>query len=74
MKLQAEYITNNEATLGRKVNHEKFGIGTIVAVTTSGDDKKLTIAFDKQGVKILLLSLAKLRTVVMNYKEDNLEV
>ena len=49
-----------EYTLGRKVKHDKFGTGTIVTVTPSGNDKKLTIAFDKQGVKILLLSLAKL--------------
>ena len=53
-------IKDGELSLGRKVNHEKFGVGTIVTITPSGNDKKLTIAFDKQGVKILLLSLAKL--------------
>ncbi len=53
-------ITNEEATVGRKVKHEKFGVGTIVSATNSGSDKKLTIAFDNQGIKILLLSLAKL--------------
>lgn len=57
------YISTNEATLGRKVIHEKFGAGTIVAVQDSGNDKKLTVAFDKQGVKILLLSFAKLKMV-----------
>ena len=62
-EVAAEYITNNEATLGRKVIHEKFGIGTIVSVQDSGDDKKLTVAFDKQGVKALLLSFAKLKMV-----------
>ena len=56
-----EYITEAEATMGRKVRHEKFGVGTIVSVQDSGNDKKLTIAFDKQGVKILLLSFAKLK-------------
>lgn len=58
-----EYITKNEATLGRKVLHEKFGAGTIVAVQDSGNDKKLTVAFDKQGVKSLLLSFAKLKMI-----------
>lgn len=58
-----EYITANEATLGRKVVHDKFGVGTIVAVQASGNDKKLTVAFDKQGVKSLLLSLAKLKAM-----------
>ena len=58
-----EYLNASEATLGRKVRHEKFGVGTIVQVQDSGNDKKLTIAFDKQGVKALMLSLAKLKSV-----------
>ena len=53
----------SDATLGKKVKHSKFGIGTIVTVQQSGNDKKLTIAFDKQGVKTLLFSVAKLETV-----------
>ena len=59
----SQYISAAEATLGRKVMHEKFGVGTIVSVQNSGDDKKLTIAFDKQGVKVLLLSFAKLKMI-----------
>lgn len=58
-----DYISAAEATMGRKVMHEKFGVGTIVSVQNSGDDKKLTIAFDKQGVKVLLLSFAKLKII-----------
>ncbi|MDU5722431.1 MAG: 3'-5' exonuclease [Clostridium butyricum] len=58
-----DYISVAEATMGRKVMHEKFGVGTIVSVQNSGDDKKLTIAFDKQGVKVLLLSFAKLKMI-----------
>ena len=59
----SQYITNNEATLGRKVVHDKFGVGTIVSVQDSNGDKKLTVAFDKQGVKSLLLSFAKLKMI-----------
>ncbi|NFF82570.1 DNA helicase PcrA [Clostridium botulinum] len=59
----SEYLNANEITLGRKIQHEKFGIGTIVSVQGSGDDKKLTIAFDKQGVKNLMLSFAKLKAI-----------
>lgn len=58
-----DYISVAEATMGRKVMHEKFGVGIIVSVQNSGDDKKLTIAFDKQGVKVLLLSFAKLKMI-----------
>ncbi|MDD6794019.1 MAG: 3'-5' exonuclease [Clostridiaceae bacterium] len=61
--LGGKTLTSEELTLGRKVKHEKFGTGTIVSITPSGNDKKLTIAFDKQGVKILLLSLAKLEAL-----------
>ena len=46
-----DYISAREATIGRKVMHEKFGIGTIVSVQDCGSDKKLTVAFDKQGIK-----------------------
>ena len=53
-------MTAAEATMGRKVKHNKFGEGTIVSVADVNGDKKLTIAFDKQGIKNLMLSMAKL--------------
>lgn len=59
-KGQGRILNPDEISLGRKVRHDKFGVGTIVSISSSGDDKKLTIAFDKQGIKILLLSFAKL--------------
>lgn len=57
----ASQASTSEITLGRKVKHEKFGEGTVVSIAPSGNDKKLTIAFDKQGVKVLLLSMANLQ-------------
>lgn len=53
-------VSSDEVTIGRKVKHSKFGIGTVVAITDAGSDKKVTIAFDNQGIKILLLSVANL--------------
>ena len=53
-------LTKTEATVGRKVKHPKFGVGTIVNISPSGDDLKLSIAFDNQGVKNLMLSFAPL--------------
>ena len=50
----------SELTLGRKVNHEKFGVGTIVSVSEADGKKKLTIAFNNQGVKMLMVPPAKL--------------
>ena len=58
-----KFVTKDNIVLGAKVKHSKFGIGTIVSVAPSGDDKKVTIAFDKQGIKMLLLSFAKLEFV-----------
>ena len=54
-------ITAAEATIGRKVKHDKCGEGTILSVADVNGDKKLTIAFDKQGIKMLMLSMAKLK-------------
>ena len=47
-------------TLGRKVKHEKFGVGTIVSASDIDGKKKLTIAFNNQGVKMLMVPPAKL--------------
>ena len=53
-------ISASEVSMGRKVKHDKFGEGTVVAVAESNGDKKLTIAFNNQGVKMLMLSKANL--------------
>ncbi|MBM6859442.1 DNA helicase PcrA [Clostridium saudiense] len=50
----------SELTLGRKVKHEKFGVGTIVSASDIDGKKKLTIAFNNQGVKMLMVPPAKL--------------
>lgn len=56
-------LTQFDATPGKKVRHGKFGVGTIVSAVKSGEDVKLTIAFDRMGVKILMLSVAPLEAV-----------
>ena len=58
-----KFLTKDNIVLGAKVKHSKFGIGTIVAVTPIEGDQKITVAFDKQGLKMLLLSFAKLELV-----------
>ena len=49
--------------VGIKVKHLKFGIGTIVSVSKAGDDIKLTIAFDKMGIKNLMYGIVPLEAV-----------
>ncbi|MEZ5626513.1 MAG: 3'-5' exonuclease [Rhodocyclaceae bacterium] len=46
--------------IGQSVTHARFGLGTIVAAEGSGSDARVQINFGRQGVKWLLLSVAKL--------------
>ncbi|MBX2945889.1 MAG: UvrD-helicase domain-containing protein [Cyclobacteriaceae bacterium] len=46
---------------GMKVEHPKFGYGTVTKMDDSGADRKAKILFDDFGEKTLLLSFAKLR-------------
>lgn len=48
---------------GMKVEHPKFGFGTVVNMDFSGADKKAKIHFNEVGEKTLLLSFAKLRII-----------
>lgn len=56
-------LTSQAAIPGVKVKHSKFGIGTIVSVSKDGSNIKLTIAFDKMGIKNLMLGVAPLEAV-----------
>ena len=46
-----------------KVRHAQFGVGLVLHSTGSGDDEQVTIAFDGEGIKKLLVSFAKLEKV-----------
>ncbi len=50
----------SEATVGRKVRHTKFGVGTIVSTSNSNGDTLISIAFDNMGIKKLILDKAPL--------------
>ena len=45
---------------GDRVRHAKFGLGVVVSCTVARGDQQVTVAFEGQGVKKLLLSLAPL--------------
>jgi len=51
-------IDVQEVAIGRKVKHSKFGMGTVVAVSKSGSDTIVTIAFNNMGIKKLMLGAA----------------
>ncbi len=48
---------------GMKVEHPRFGFGTVVTMDLSGADRKARINFREVGEKTLLLSFAKLRII-----------
>jgi DNA helicase-2/ATP-dependent DNA helicase PcrA len=53
----------NETNVGSKVKHATFGIGTIVNLSKTGDDQKVTIAFDNMGIKQFVLSKAPIELI-----------
>lgn len=59
----SNYLKAEDIKAGLKVKHGKFGIGTIVSVSKHGSDMKLTIAFDKNGIKNLMYGVAPLEAV-----------
>jgi DNA helicase II / ATP-dependent DNA helicase PcrA len=50
-------------TEGMRVEHPKFGFGTISKLDVSGSNRKATVSFEQAGDKTLLLMFAKLRIV-----------
>ena len=45
---------------GDRVRHAKFGLGVVVSCVVARGDQQITVAFEGQGVRKLLLSLAPL--------------
>lgn len=63
-KVKEEPLTTSEIgnyKVGDIVFHDKFGCGTIQSIDNSITGEKLTIRFEKEGVKQLLTKFAKLR-------------
>ncbi|WP_202709689.1 UvrD-helicase domain-containing protein [Sporosalibacterium faouarense] len=49
---------NGEVKLGMKIRHKVWGEGTIVQVKGQGEKTEVTVAFEKQGIKKLMLAFA----------------
>lgn len=64
-KAPADFTPSDTSKLqaGMKVEHPKFGFGTVLQMDVSGADKKAKINFTDIGEKTLLLSFAKIRIV-----------
>jgi DNA helicase-2/ATP-dependent DNA helicase PcrA len=64
--IKAAELNTDELVTGTRVLHKKFGAGTITAREPEGSDFKLEIDFDQFGMKRLLASYAKLKSVPSN--------
>ncbi len=64
-RVSADFVPTDPGKLreGAKVEHAKFGFGTVTKLDLQGSDKRATIKFDKAGEKTLLLSFAKLMLI-----------
>ena len=49
--------------VGKKVNHARYGIGTIVSISGSGSSKVVNVEFESLGIKSLLLDFAPLTLI-----------
>lgn len=55
---QTTTAAGNQWQVGEKVNHKKWGVGTIIRTTGAAQDLELDVAFPQQGVKRLLAAFA----------------
>ena len=46
---------------GDRIEHNRFGAGTIIDISGAVPDLRAVVAFDKYGQKILILKHAKMR-------------
>ena len=62
-KVASDFVPSDTSTLqeGMKVEHPKFGFGTVVKMEQVGAERKAKINFSDFGEKTLLLSFAKLK-------------
>lgn len=59
----AEQHNANELCTGMKIEHNRFGTGTILSIDTSSTDTRIIVNFDNVGQKILLLKYAKFNII-----------
>ena len=48
---------------GCQIEHQRFGVGTVVKIEGTGENTKLTVAFRNAGTKQLLLKFAKFKII-----------
>jgi len=54
-------VPMTELFVGERIEHNRFGAGTIQSLTGTAPEMKASVDFDKYGTKLLLLKYAKMR-------------
>ena len=52
-----------QLTVGQTIEHERFGIGKVIAVEGTGENTKATVEFRNAGTKQLLLKFARFKVI-----------
>ncbi|MCD7898819.1 MAG: UvrD-helicase domain-containing protein [Bacteroides sp.] len=55
----ASTTQNNDLQVGERIEHERFGVGEVIKLDGTGDNRKATIRFQNAGEKQLLLRFAR---------------
>jgi DNA helicase-2/ATP-dependent DNA helicase PcrA len=53
----------SELREGAHIEHQRFGIGTVVRIEGTGENTKATVEFRNAGTKQLLLKFAKFKII-----------
>ena len=48
---------------GARIEHQRFGIGTVIKIEGTGENTKATVEFRNVGTKQLLLKFAKFKII-----------
>lgn len=54
-------VPMTELSVGQRIEHNRFGLGTILELSGRAPEMKAKIRFDVHGEKLLLLKYAKIR-------------
>ena len=55
--------TPSEIREGCQIEHQRFGVGTVIKIEGTGENTKATVAFRNAGTKQLLLKFAKFKII-----------
>lgn len=59
-RTQSDLSAKQTIHVGARVEHQRFGIGSVIAVEGVGENEKATIEFQNAGTKTLLMKFARL--------------